>query len=48
VGGALARSAWGGFVQAARTLSEQGRFDGFAQAASGQVLNDFFRDGKLP
>lgn len=48
VGGALARSAWGGFMQAARTLSEQGRFDGFAQAASGQVLNDFFREGKLP
>lgn len=48
VGGALARSAWGGFMQAARTLSEQGRFDGFAQAASGQVLNEFFREGKLP
>lgn len=48
VGGALARSAWGGFMQAARTLAEQGRFDGFAQAASGQVLNDFFRQGKLP
>ncbi|SFL91637.1 oxaloacetate decarboxylase [Variovorax sp. OV329] len=48
VGGALARSAWGGFMQAARTLSEQGRFDGFASAASGQVLNDFFRDGRLP
>ena len=43
VGGALARSAWGGFIQAARTLAEQGRFDGFAQAASGQALNDFFR-----
>lgn len=48
VGGALARSAWGGFMQAARTLSEQGRFDGFAQAASGQVLNNFFREGGLP
>ena len=47
VGGALARSAWGGFIQAARTLSEQGRFD-FAQAASGQGLNGFFREGKLP
>jgi len=48
VGGALARSAWGGFMQAARTLAEQGRFDGFAQAASGQLLNDFFREGRLP
>jgi len=43
VGGALARSAWGGFIQAARTLADQGRFEGFAQAASGQALNDFFR-----
>jgi len=48
VGGALARSAWGGFMQAAQRLAEQGRFDGFAQAASGQVLNDFFGEGKLP
>ena len=42
VGGALARAAWGGFLQAARGLSE-GRFDGFAQAASGAELNGFFR-----
>src|SRR5207253_10850336 len=33
VGGALARAAWGGFMRAARAL-EQGRFDGFAGAAS--------------
>lgn len=42
VGGALARSAWGGFMRAAQQLAEQGRFDGFADAASGQVLNRFF------
>lgn len=42
VGGALARAAWGGFMRAARTLSEQGRFDGFADAASGVELNAFF------
>ncbi len=42
VGGALARSAWGGFMRAARTLAE-GRFDGFAQAASGKELDEFFR-----
>jgi 2-methylisocitrate lyase-like PEP mutase family enzyme len=42
VGGALARSAWGGFIRAAQQLAEQGRFDGFADAASGQVLNRFF------
>jgi 2-methylisocitrate lyase-like PEP mutase family enzyme len=42
IGGALARSAWGGFMQAARTLAE-GRFDGFAGAAPGNELNAFFR-----
>ena len=44
VGGALARSAWGGFIGAARMLAEQGRFDGFAGAASGAELNAFFRE----
>lgn len=43
VGGGLARAAWGGFIQAARTLAEQGRFDGFANAAAGNDLNAFFR-----
>jgi 2-methylisocitrate lyase-like PEP mutase family enzyme len=43
VGGALARSAWGGFMRAARTIAEDGRFDGFADAASGAELNVFFR-----
>jgi len=42
VGGALARSAWGGFMRAARTIAEQGRFDGFADAASGAELNRLF------
>ncbi len=46
VGGALARSAWGGFMQAAQVLAEQGRFDGFANAASGRVLDNFFRADK--
>ena len=36
VGGALARAAWGGFMRAAQALAEQGRFDGFADAASGR------------
>jgi 2-methylisocitrate lyase-like PEP mutase family enzyme len=44
VGGALARSAWGGFIRAARLLAAQGKFDGFADAASGQELNSFFAD----
>ena len=42
VGGALARAAWGGFMQAAKLIAEQGRFDGFAQAASGKELNASF------
>jgi 2-methylisocitrate lyase-like PEP mutase family enzyme len=43
VGGALARAAWGGFMRAARTLADEGRFDGFAAAASGAELNKLFR-----
>lgn len=43
VGGALARAAWGAFQRAARRIAEGGRFDGFADAASGQELNAFFR-----
>jgi 2-methylisocitrate lyase-like PEP mutase family enzyme len=43
VGGALARAAWGGFMRAALPLAEHGRFDGFADAASGAELNAFFR-----
>ncbi|MEN9631136.1 MAG: hypothetical protein RJA10_4364, partial [Pseudomonadota bacterium] len=42
VGGALARAAWGGFFRAARLLAGEGRFDGFADAASGQELNGLF------
>lgn len=44
VGGALARSAWSGFQQAAELLAAQGRFDGFVQAANGSRLNAFFKD----
>ncbi len=46
VGGALARSAWGGFMRAARSIAEEGRFDGFAGAAPGGELNTFFRIAK--
>jgi 2-methylisocitrate lyase-like PEP mutase family enzyme len=45
VGGALARSAWGGFVRAAKMIVEEGKFDGFAAAASGAELDEFFRAG---
>jgi 2-methylisocitrate lyase-like PEP mutase family enzyme len=42
VGGALARAAWGGFMRAARLLAEQGKFDGFMDAAPGRELNALF------
>jgi 2-methylisocitrate lyase-like PEP mutase family enzyme len=43
VGGALARAAWGGFMRAAKLIQEDGKFDGFADAASGSALNTIFR-----
>jgi 2-methylisocitrate lyase-like PEP mutase family enzyme len=42
VGGALARMAWAGFLQGAKTIAEKGRFDAFAYAASGKDLNAAF------
>ena len=45
VGGALARTAWGGFMRAAKSIAEQGVFTGLADAASGQELDAFFRGG---
>lgn len=45
VGGAMARSAWGGFMRTAQQIAQEGRFDGFADAASGAELNAFFRGG---
>jgi len=44
VGGALARSAWGGFMRAAQAIAERGSFEGFAGAASGAELNSLFDD----
>lgn len=43
VGGGMARAAWGGFIRAARTLADEGRFDGFADATPGTELNAFFK-----
>jgi len=48
VGGALARAAWAGFLKAARRIADEGRFDGFAGAASGKELNRFFGGDKRP
>ena len=42
VGGALARSAWGGFMRMAKDIAEHGTFTGFKDAASGAELNGFF------
>lgn len=42
VGGALARTAWGGFMRAAKLLSEQGDFSSFKDAAPGAGLNALF------
>ena len=46
VGGAMARTAWGGFMRAAQTIATDGRFDGFAVAANGGELNALFRKGE--
>jgi 2-methylisocitrate lyase-like PEP mutase family enzyme len=45
VGGALARSAWGGFIRMAKEI-EQGSFAGFKDAAPGGELNGFFTKDK--
>ena len=42
VGGALARSAWGGFIRMAKEIAEQGTFTGFKDSASSGELNGFF------
>ncbi len=44
VGGALAGSAWGGFLRTTRRLLE-GHFDGFAQNATHAQMNTMFADG---
>jgi 2-methylisocitrate lyase-like PEP mutase family enzyme len=43
IGAALARAAWVGFVEAARLIREEGRFDGFADNGVTAGLNPFFR-----
>ena len=42
VGGSLARTAWGGFLGAAREIAQAGTFAGFASAAPGGELNRLF------
>lgn len=43
VGSALARAAWTGFLNAAKTIAAEGRFSGFAGIVRFNELNDFFR-----
>ena len=42
VGGALARAAWAGFLEAAREIAEHGSFTSLSRAASGVELNALF------
>lgn len=44
VGGALARAAWTGFLQAAREISEQGTFGALSRTISGAQINGMFRE----
>jgi len=46
VGGALARSAWGGFIRMAKEIAGEGTFTGFKDAANGGELNAFFTKDK--
>jgi 2-methylisocitrate lyase-like PEP mutase family enzyme len=43
VGGSLARSAWAGFMKAAKEMAEQGTFTELASGYSGGELNKMFR-----
>jgi 2-methylisocitrate lyase-like PEP mutase family enzyme len=43
VGGSLARSAWGGFMKAAREMAEQGTFTELASGYPGDDLNKMFK-----
>ena len=42
VGGALARTAWTGFLEAAREIAERGTFTGLAQAVPFDTMNGLF------
>jgi 2-methylisocitrate lyase-like PEP mutase family enzyme len=42
VGGSLARTAWGGFMRAAREIAEQGTFNELGNGAPGGELNKLF------
>jgi 2-methylisocitrate lyase-like PEP mutase family enzyme len=43
VGGALARAAWAGFLEAAREIARQGTFTTLARAVPGAEIDESFR-----
>jgi 2-methylisocitrate lyase-like PEP mutase family enzyme len=45
VGGALARAAWAGFLQAAKEIAEQGTFTSLSRAVPFAEVNGFFASG---
>ena len=46
IGGALARSAWGGFMRTVRLIADQGSFASFADATAGRDLKGSFRNDR--
>ncbi|AHL76809.1 2-methylisocitrate lyase [Stutzerimonas stutzeri] len=48
VGSALARTAWGSFIRAARAIAEEGSFNGLAGAAPFSELNRIFEEAGGP
>jgi methylisocitrate lyase len=44
VGGALARAAWAGFLDAASEIAERGTFGGFSRAVPFPTINGMFVD----
>ncbi len=48
VGGALARTAWGEFLRAAKEIAEEGTFGAFARGARGGDLNALFTGKARP
>ena len=43
-GGTMARTAWNGFIRAAREIAEQGTFKNFEGVVPNAELNAFFRE----
>jgi 2-methylisocitrate lyase-like PEP mutase family enzyme len=45
-GGTLARTAWNGFIRAAREIAERGTFKSFDGTIPNAELNAFFREDR--